>query len=82
MAYQYSAYAEQPTPALQLAMARQHLTELNDLVKPGVGKDGAYRNSFDLVQRIGKLEAEIQRLEVRVAARRGGMSRIVRGTAR
>jgi len=78
--YTYSGYAAQATPALRLAMALQFKGELTDKITADLAKDGASRSNQSLNQLLASLNADITKYEAQAAAR-GGVSRIVRGSA-
>lgn len=78
MAYQFANYMAQPTNTERLEMARKFLGELAALVAPGVGKDGAYRNSFDIVQLMKDVRADIKWLQTQADTKRAGGVSLVR----
>lgn len=80
MAWTNAAYEAEATVAARLTMARAFKGEILNAIGPDIAKDGASRSNQSLNQLLMQVNADITKYEAQSAAR-GGVSRIVRGSA-
>jgi hypothetical protein len=74
MAWLYSNWRSETTPAAQLAKLNLHLQELSDAVTAEISGDGKSRSSNAIAQMVQRLEEQREKLQRRVGLIGGGVS--------
>lgn len=69
--YQHAAYRAETTVAARLAKARLHLAELGETLGPDTARGGSSISHGGTLERMNRVESDIEKYEAQAAAQRG-----------